>query len=285
MTGVHIVTDSGSDFSPDEAKTLGITVVPLTVRFGEDEYIDRVNLDVEEFYAKMAATPDRLPGTAAPSPGAFAEAFTAAADAGATAVVCINLAGEMSATIQSARNAAESVRDRIDVRVVDSLSVTGGAGNLVRRAVAAAAEGRDADEIVAMVEDRARRTRIFGAFDVLDNLKMGGRIGGAKALFGTLLSIKPIIEIRDGRVEEAGKQRTRRKSLAWIRDKVYSLEGLEDLTICEGMAPDLDDFVAMFSDRYEPGELPIVRIGATIGTHGGPRVMGVTFVLPPDAAS
>lgn len=285
MTGVHIVTDSGSDFSPDEAKTLGITVVPLSIRFGEDEYIDRVNLDVEEFYAKMAATPDRLPGTAAPSPGAFAEAFTAAADAGAPAVVCINLAGDMSATIQSARNAAESVKDRIDVRVVDSLSVTGGAGNLVRRAVAAAAEGQDADQIVAMVEDRARRTRIFGAFDVLDNLKMGGRIGGAKALFGTLLSIKPIIEIRDGRVEEAGKQRTRRKSLAWIRDRVYSLEGLEDLTICEGMAPDLDDFVAMFADRYEPGSLPVVRIGATIGTHGGPRVMGVTFVLPPETTS
>lgn len=280
MTGVHIVTDSGSDLTASEVETLGVTVVPLYIRFGEDEFRDRVDLSISEFYSKMAAS-STLPGTAAPSPGAFTEAFTKAADDGADGIVCINLAGAMSATIQSARTAVDELSGRIPVRVVDSLSVTGGQGNLVRRAVAASAEGQSVDDIAQMIEDRAKRTRIYGAFDTLENLKMGGRIGGAQAFLGTLLSIKPIIEIRDGKVEEAGKQRTRRKALAWIRDRIYEMEGIEDLTICEGMAPDVDEFVAMFADRYD--NLPVLQIGATIGTHGGPRVMGVTYVAAPSS--
>jgi DegV family protein with EDD domain len=283
MPGVHIVTDSGSDLSPEDAAALGVTVVPLSIRFGEEEYVDRVTLGVEEFYAKMAELPG-LPGTAAPSPGAFAEAFTKAADDGFDAVVCINLAGKMSATIEAARNAATSVADRIPVTVVDSQSVTGGLGALIRRAAAAAKDGQGADEIAAMVEDRAARTRIYGAFDTLENLKMGGRIGGAKALLGTLLSIKPIIEVKHGEVVEAGKQGTRRLALEWIRARVDELGDVEDLTICEGMATDLEMFQQMFADRPGGADIPVVRLGATIGTHGGPRVMGVSLVLPPDAS-
>lgn len=283
MPGVHIVTDSGSDLSPEDAAALGVTVVPLSIRFGDEEYVDRVTLGVEEFYAKMAELPG-LPGTAAPSPGAFAEAFTKAADDGADAVVCINLAAKMSATIEAARNAASSVAERIPVTVVDSQTVTGGLGALVRRAAAAAKDGQGAAEIAAMVEDRGARTRIYGAFDTLENLKMGGRIGGAKALLGTLLSIKPIIEVKHGEVEEAGKQRTRRKALEWIRAKVDELGDVEDLTICEGMATDLEMFQQMFADRPGGADIPVVRLGATIGTHGGPRVMGVSLVLPPGAS-
>ena len=283
MPGVHIVTDSGSDLSPADAAALGVTVVPLSIRFGDEEYVDRVTLDVEEFYAKMAELPG-LPGTAAPSPGAFAEAFNKAADDGAEGVVCINLAGKMSATIEAARNAATAVADRIPVRVVDSDSITGGLNSLVRRAVAAANEGQSIDEIAEMVIERAERTRIYGAFDTLENLKKGGRIGGAKAMLGTLLSIKPIIEISYGEVTEAGKQRTRRKALEWIRAKVDELGDVEDLTICEGMAPDLESFVQMFADRPAATDIPVVRLGATIGTHGGPRVMGVSLVLPPGAS-
>ena len=278
MSGVHIVTDSGSDLSPTDAADLGVSVVPLFIRFGEEEFSDRVTLNVEEFYARMEAS-ETLPGTAAPSPGTFTEVFTKAADEGAEGIVCINLAGKMSATMQSAITAAEGCGGRIPIRVVDSLSVTGGQGNLVRRAVTAAREGRSTDEVADMVDERAHRTRIFGAFDTLENLRMGGRIGGARAFLGTLVSIKPIVLIRDGEVHEADKVRTRRKSLAWIRDRVFAMEGIEDLTICEGMAPDVDEFVAMFADRYD--NLPVIRIGATIGTHGGPRVMGVTYVAAP----
>ncbi len=282
MPGVHIVTDSGSDITPAQAEELGITVVPLTVRFGEEEFVDQITMGVEEFYEKMAATPG-LPGTAAPAPGLFAEAFQNAADRGATGIVCINLSGEMSATIESARNAAASLEDRLPIRVIDSQSITGGLGALVRRAVQAANDGQDVDQISEMLADRIQRTRIWGAFDTLENLKMGGRIGGAQALLGTLLSIKPIISISLGKVDEAGKQRTRRKALRWIRNKVDELGEVEDLTICEGMAPDVEEFQAMFADYPGGDSLPLVRIGATIGTHGGPRVMGVSLVLPPGA--
>lgn len=279
MTGVHIVTDSGADLSPADAQSLGVRVIPLSIRFGEEEFTDRVTLDVEEFYAKMAATKG-LPGTAAPAPGAFLEAFTAAADDGASGIVCINLAGNMSATIQSARNAAESIGDRLPIHIVDSLSVTGGQQNLVRHAAALAADGATAEAIRDAVNDRAARTRILGAFDSLENLKAGGRIGGAQAFLGGLLSIKPIIRIRDGEVLEAGKQRTRRKALSWIRDQVIDIDGIEDLTICSGLAPDVDEFAAMFAPRYPVGDLPVITIGATIGTHGGQGILGVTYVAP-----
>jgi DegV family protein with EDD domain len=283
MAGVHIVTDSGSDITAEEAAERGITVVPLTIRFGEEEFVDRVTLGTEAFYEKMANTPG-LPGTAAPAPGLFAEAFEGAIEHGATGIVCINLAGKMSATIESARNAAASLDGKVPIAIVDSDSITGGLRALVLRAATAADAGQSVDEITDMLADRITRTRIWGAFDTLENLKMGGRIGGAQALVGTLLSIKPIIEITAGEVNEAAKQRTRRKALRWIRDKVGELGAVEDLTICDGLAPDVDEFTAMFDDLPYDGEIPNVHIGATIGTHGGPRVMGVSLVLPPDAA-
>lgn len=277
MPGIHIVTDSGSDITPAHAEELGVTVVPLKIRFGDTEYRDGVDLSVEEFYAKMAELPG-LPATAAPAPGEFVEAFLAAAEAGAEGVVCIDLAGEMSATIDAARNAATEVADRIEVRVVDSESVSGGLYSLVRRAADAAAAGDGLDAIEAMVRDRAARTTIFGSFDTLENLKMGGRIGGAQAFLGTVLQIKPIIEVRAGEVHEAGKQRTRRKALAWIIDKLAEYGEVEDLLLCEALAPDVDTFRAMFPPHLSYGEL---RLGPTIGTHGGRGTMGVSFVYPP----
>lgn len=280
MPGIHIVTDSGSDITPTEAERLGVTVVPLTIRFGDVEYRDGVDLDVEAFYAKMAEHPE-LPSTAAPAPGAFIEAFIAAHDAGADGVVCIDLAGNLSATIDSARNAAAEVADRIEVRVVDSQSVSGGLHALVRRAKEAADAGEGLDAIEQMVLDRAERTTIYGTFDTLENLKMGGRIGGAQAFLGTVLQIKPIVEVRHGKVEEAGKQRTRKKALTWIIDRVVEAGAVEDLTLCEAFAPDVATFRQMFPDHLDFGEL---RLGPTIGTHGGPRTMGVSFVHPPSGA-
>lgn len=277
MPGIHIVTDSGSDITPDVAAELGVTVIPLTIRFGDIEYRDGVDLSIEEFYRKMDELPG-LPSTAAPAPGAFIEAFEAAHRDGADAVVCIDMAGEMSATIDSARSAAAEVADHIEVRVIDSESVSGGLCSLIRRATEAAADGASVDEIEAMVLDRARRTVIFGSFDTLENLKMGGRIGGAQAFLGTMLKIKPIVKVARGQVHEAGKQRTRRKALAWILDRVAEAGAVEDLTLCEAMAPDVEMFRSMFPST---DGLRHLQLGPTIGTHGGPGTMGVSFVYPP----
>jgi DegV family protein with EDD domain len=280
--GVRIVTDSSCDLSQDEADQLDIAIVPLSIRFGAEEFTDRVDLSVTEFYRRLAQS-DQLPETAAPSPGAFEAAFRAAADTGADAVVCINLSSELSATLQSALTAAKAFEGVLDVRVVDSRSITLGLGSQVIAAAEAARDGKTADEIVAMVEDMASRTRMIGALDTLENLKKGGRIGGAQALVGNLLSIKPLIDVSTGRVEEAGKARTRKKALQWLADRLLAEHAVERLCIAHGEAPDLDDFLELIAARYPRDQYRIGVIGAVIGTHAGPRVMGVTWQRPPGA--
>jgi DegV family protein with EDD domain len=277
MSNVRIVTDSACDLGDDEIAGLGISVVPLSIRFGDDEFVDREQLSVEEFYRRMAES-SALPETAAPAPGAFREAFQKATSEGADAIVCINLSSELSATMQSAQNAAQALKDEADIRVIDSRSITGGLGIQVLEAAKAAREGRSADDIVALVKNLVGRTEIYGALDTLDNLEKGGRIGRAQALLGSMLSIKPLIHIADGAVEEAGKQRTRRKSLEWLRNKLFDVGEVEHLVVCHGEAPDLDAFLDLIAPRYPRDQVRVTKIGAVIGTHGGPRVLGFCYV-------
>ncbi len=275
MPRVRIVTDSACDLPVELTEELGIGVVPLSIRFGETELVDRVELTPTQFYKRMAAS-DALPETAAPSPGAFEEAFRAASE-GADAVVCVNLSAELSATYASARNAASALDGTVDVRVVDSRSITTGLGSQVLAAAEAAAAGQSAEEVVALVEDLAGRTHVYGALDTLDNLKRGGRIGGAQAMLGTLLSIKPIVDISTGVVEEASKQRTRRKAMVWLRDKLFEQPSVEDLWVVSGGAPDVDELIELLAPRYSRDEIRVGTIGPVIGTHAGPRVVGLTY--------
>ncbi len=275
---VRIVTDSACDLPDDLVEQHGIEIVPLTIRFGDEELVDRFELSTEDFYARMERS-DALPETAAPSPGAFEQAFRRAGADG-DAVVCINLSSQLSATMASAQNAAKAVAGDLDVRVLDSSSITAGLGTQVIRAAEAASGGASADEVVALVEDLAARTRVFGALDTLDNLKKGGRVGGAQALLGTLLSVKPLVDLSSGHVEEAGKQRTRKKALMWLRDKLYEQREVESLTICDGHAPDVDVLADLIADRYPADQRRVSVIGPTIGTHGGPRVLGLAWIEP-----
>jgi DegV family protein with EDD domain len=277
MSRVHIVTDSSCDLTLAETDAHDIGVVPLSIRFGPDEYIDREQLSVEDFYAKMAST-GLLPETAAPSPGRFEQEFRAAVERGADAVVCINLSGELSATVQSARSAAKALEGEIDVRVIDSLSLTGGLGTMVLDAAAAAEAGADADAVEALVTSMIGRTEICAALDTLENLKKGGRVGSAKALLGSMLSVKPIIRIVDGAVEEAGKQRTRRRALEFLRDRLFEEPTVSELSVLHGEAPDVDDFLEMIAPRYPRESIRLGKIGAVIGTHGGPGVIGICYL-------
>jgi len=272
---VRVVTDSAADLTDALAAELGVTVVPLSIRFGAEEYVDRRDLTPKQFYDKLAASPT-LPETAAPSPGAFEQAFREGLDGGADAVVCINLSAALSATFQSAQNAARAL-EGADVRVLDSRSVTWGTGSQVVAAARAAADGASADEVVALVEGMIPRTRVYGSLDTLENLKKGGRIGGAQALLGSLLSIKPIIDLSSGVVEEAGKARTRQKALRALVDKVSAAGQVENLAVMHGEAPDVDELVSMLAEIHPRDQIHVGEIGATIGVHGGPRVVGVTF--------
>lgn len=277
---VRIVTDSSCDLTDEEVAASGVEVVPLSIRFGDDEYEDRTELSVESFYEKLAAT-TVLPETAAPAPGKFEAAFRRQQDAGADAVVCINLSSDLSATMQSAQNAAKACEGAVDVRVVDSRSITSGLGTQVILAAQAAAAGSSADDVVALVEDLARRTHVVGALDTLENLKKGGRIGGAQALLGSLLSIKPILDISTGKVEEAGKARTRKKALEVLRDHIAEAGAIEHLCVTHGLAPEEAEMLDLLAPLYPRDEIRVGHIGPVIGTHGGPRVMGVTWLAAP----
>ncbi len=271
---VRIVTDSACDLRGDEVAELGIEVVPLSIRFGETEYIDREELTVEQFYSKLD-TADTLPETAAPAPGRFDQTFRRLLDAGADAVVCINLSAALSATMQSAKTAAANIDG--DIRVVDSRSITVGLGSIVLAAAQMGAEGASADEIEATVDDLSNRTHIFGALDTLEYLHKGGRIGGARALVGSMLSIKPIVDLSSGEVQEASKQRTRKRALEWLRDKLGSYDDPKSVAIMHAQAPDIDDFVAMIDGVVDIRDAREELIGPVVGTHGGPGVIGFSL--------
>ena len=275
---IRIVTDSASDISLEEAEDLGIEIVPLSVRFGEAEYTDLVDLSVSDFYQKMAES-DLLPSTAAPSPGAFEAAFKRCAEAGAEGVICINLSLALSATGQAAQLAADALANTLPVKCIDSKSITSGLGTIIRKAAAAAKDGGSMDEIVALVDNLASRTRIFATLDTLENLKKGGRIGGAKAMLGTMLQFKPCLDLSSGEVVEAGRQRTRKKSLIWLKEVIESEGEISELIIIHGDAPDLEEFATLISDIIPIDQIRINQLGAVIRTHGGPRVLGVTYLV------
>ena len=275
---IRIVTDSASDISLEEAEDLGIEIVPLSVRFGEAEYTDLVDLSVSDFYQKMAES-DLLPSTAAPSPGAFEAAFKRCAEAGAEGVICINLSLALSATGQAAQLAADALANTLPVKCIDSKSITSGLGTIIRKAAAAAKDGGSMDEIVALVDNLASRTRIFATLDTLENLKKGGRIGGAKAMLGTMLQFKPCLDLSSGEVVEAGRQRTRKKSINWLKEVLESEGEISELSIIHGDAPDVEEFATLISDIVPRDQIRINQLGAVIGTHGGPRVLGVTYLV------
>lgn len=273
---IRIVTDSSCDLPDDVANSYGVRIVPLSIRFGDEEFIDREQLSTSEFWARCAEQ-STLPETAAPAPGQFEAVYRELAADGATGIVVVSLSGAMSATMQSAELAARSVSDDIPVRVVDSRSVTMGLGTIVLASASRAAGGASLEEVEAFATDRAKRTRVFGALDTLENLKKGGRIGNAKALLATALAIKPIIEVVDGQVEQGGKQRTRSKALKFLVEKVREYEGqISDLAVMHADCSDVDQFVDMVRSVYD-GEIVVGEIGPVVGTHAGRGTIGVAF--------
>lgn len=291
---VKIVTDSSCDLPDDLVAELGIDVVPLTIRFGNEELVDRRDLTPSQFWARCNTSAE-LPSTAAPAPGAFEEVFRKAAAEGAGGVVCVNLSSKLSATGESAAAAARAVADVVAVRVVDSLSVTLGLGMVAVESARRAAAGASLEDIVALAEGMSRRTKVFGSLDTLEYLKRGGRIGAAQALLGSMLSIKPCIEVVDGKVEPGPKQRTRSRALQWLADQVGTRAsaqgaagaqaGIENLAILHGDAPDVDTLLDLLAKHYPRERIVVGQLGAVVGAHTGPRTIGVAFQTPAGAGT
>lgn len=277
---VRVVTDSSCDLPQEIADSVGISIVPLSIRFGDEEFIDRDELTTAEFWTRCVGS-DTLPETAAPAPGQFETTYRDLVDQGASGILVVSLSSALSATMQSAQLAARSIADDestdIDIRIVDSQTLTLGLGTIALACAQAGLDGASIDDVEALARSLAERTRVFGALDTLDNLKKGGRIGNAKALLATALSIKPIIEVADGVVEQAGKQRTRSKALAYLVNKVKDFDGnIENLAVLHADCSDVDAFVDMLSPYYD-GEIVVGEIGPVIGTHGGRGTIGVAF--------
>lgn len=272
---VRIVTDSAADLPARLVDAHRITVVPLTVRFGDESFLDGVELSAPAFWDRWA-TSTALPETAAPGPGQFESAFRRLAGDGADAVVYVGLSGAMSGTVQSATVAARAVADVVPVTVVDSRSVSLGQGLVaVVAAEAAAATGR-LDAVVDRARGAVAATRVWAVLDTLDHLRRGGRIGGARALLASVLAIKPVIVLRDGAVEEGGRPRTRSRALARLLDEVRADLPLERLGVVHSGPASVDEFVATL--RSVTGLAPVVApAGPVVGAHAGPGMVGLAY--------
>ena len=275
---IRIITDSGCDMLPPYAPNL--TVLPLTITFGEESFLDGVELDHHRFYEKLIEGED-LPTTSQIAPAAFEEAFQRAVDAG-EAVVCVTLSSKLSGTYQSARIAAEGFAGQ--VWVVDSENVTIGQRLLVERAVELAGQGLDAAQFSARLDQEKKDIRLVALLDTLEYLKRGGRISPSIAMVGGLLSIKPVVAVENGEVVLLGKARGSKNGnnlLIQLIQKTSGVDfgrpyrlgytGLDDGLLQKYIA----DSVQLWQDHVE--ELPVSTVGGAIGTHVGPGAVAVAF--------
>ena len=276
---VKIITDSTADFTAAEAAELGIDIVHLRTRFGDEEYIDGVDITPHQFYEKLVES-DVLPTTSQPSPAEFEAAFASALEE-AGEVVAITISSALSGTYQSAVIAAEAFGGR--VRVVDSLSASIGEQVIVRRAAQLAADGLSAAELAGRIEAERGDVCVLALLDTLEYLKRGGRISAAAAFAGGVLAIKPVITLRDGAVVMAGKARgsknggnllnqfAEKRGIDFSRPYLLGYTGLSDALLMK-YAADSGELWRAYAE-----ELPVTAIGSVIGTHGGPGAIAVAF--------
>lgn len=271
---IGVVTDSSCDLPHDVAADHLISVVPLTIRFGDREFVDRHELTVGEFWDRVATGPD-LAETAAPSVGRFLTTLQALAEAGASGAVIVTLSSAISGTHAAAVLAADDAP--LPVRVVDSRLVSGALGLAVIDTAEAARQTDDLDAVEAAAREACDAGRLFAALDTLDHLRRGGRIGPAAAFFGSLLDVKPLITFTDGAVAAAGRVRTRTKAVAAVLDHVASLEGVRRIGIIStDRSPDPAVVSAVAGAA---GQEPLLmQIGPVVGSHAGPGVLGVVYL-------
>jgi DegV family protein with EDD domain len=278
MKRVIVVTDSTAGMPADLAAQHGIPIIPLWVHFGETAYRDSVDLTTEEFYP-MLARARTLPTTSQPSVGEFVELYRSLAGE-ASAIVSIHISSDLSGTVASAL-AARQLFDEVPVHVVDSRSAAMGLGLIALAAARAAAHGCSAEEVAAVAERIVPRMNVIIALDTLEYLHKGGRIGGGTALLGSLIQIKPILEVVNGRIEALDKVRSRRKAMDRLMEIVAGRSGREGGLHASALHAQAREDAEAIRDRlsraYPLKELYIAGVSPTIGTHVGPGTAGICF--------
>jgi DegV family protein with EDD domain len=280
---IRIITDSASDMSPAEHPAL--RVLPLSVTFGTDVYMDGVDIDHQRFY-EMLVERDELPKTGQVNPYAFSQTIAEAREAGDEAVI-ITVGAKLSGTNQSARTALAEAPGG-DVFVVDSNNVTLGERVLVEYALRLVDEGRSAAQIAAAVEAVRDRVVVIGLLETLEYLVRGGRLSAAAGAVGTLLNVKPVVAAEDGLIVQLGKARGSKNGRNLLNQKVEKAGGIDfSMPLALGytglsdavLKKYIEDSAALWAGHTE-GELSIHTIGATIGTHVGPGAVAVAFFRP-----
>jgi len=276
---VRVITDSGSDITQEEAKRLGITVIPVYLRFGDEVYRDGVDINCDEFYQKLATSPVH-PSTAAPSPGDFAEAYAQAARE-ADDIISIHITRRHSATYDAAlvgKETAERKNKRCTIKVVDSKGVTMWQGLVAIAAAKAAEVGGNLQQVLAETHQAIKQLHALALLDTLKYAVKGGRLGKSVLTVESLLHVKPFITLRDGQVRPAGIARTRSKGVERLRDFLKSAPHIQDLAIVHSTTPDEAHSLADYARLIFPNIVPrIARLGPALGVHGGPGAL-VTVV-------
>jgi len=275
---VAIVTDSTSSLTQAMGQERGIRVVPTSVAFGTQTYHDGIDLDADLFY-RLLSRSKRLPTTSQPTAADFVRTYSALSEQ-AEAIVSIHISHEMSATLDSALSARREL-PHVPIYVIDSRSVSMGLGLMAIAAARAAAAGQDAASVVRLVEELIPKMNIIFTVETLEYLHKGGRIGGAAALVGSMLSIKPVLYVRDGRIEPLEKPRTRRRAIERVFDLMaerVALSKAVHAAVFHCAAPDAARSLAeQLAFRCPCKELLTVEAGPIIGTHAGPGTLGVAF--------
>jgi DegV family protein with EDD domain len=277
----RIVADTTCGLSREEADRLGIPLIPQIINFGEESFREGVDMSHAQFMERLKAGKE-LPKTAAPYPGDFITAFEKLVQTGES-IVCIHPSADVSGTVRSAETARLSFPDA-DIRILDTRSIAGPLGTMVRAAHRLAEAGASADDIEALIREMMPRVRIYFMVDTLEFLRRGGRIGGAAALVGTLLQIKPILTFMNGKIDQFEKERTTRRALARIKELVATEAArgaAAHLSVMHtGEVEDANRIAAELCAAVGTDQVDILELAPAIVTHAGPGTLAIGFFTP-----
>jgi DegV family protein with EDD domain len=280
MAAVHLVCDSTADLTPEFRAAHTVRVVPLKVIFGEEIFNDGVDITAETFYARLSK-PGPFPRTSQPTPGEFEAVFRElGADGGS--IVCTTISSDLSGTYASAAQARAALPD-LDIRLIDTRSVAVGHYAAVREAVRAAEAGGDADKVVAAITAVDDTARVLFTVETLEFLRRGGRIGGARALLGSMLDIKPVLEIKEGVIEPVARVRTYPRAIDRVFEefsKAATAWGGAEVVVASADRPKIAEALVERMRSQASGEPALTVVGPVIGCHSGPGAIGVGFYKP-----
>jgi DegV family protein with EDD domain len=274
---VRIVTDSIADLPSLVVEELGITVIPLIIRFGEEVFHDGVDLTADQFYDKLKHS-KVFPTTSVPAPATFAQAYDKLAEE-TDEILAIILSSRFSATHEVALQSVGLMKRKCRVEVIDSLSATMTEGFIVMEAAKAAQAGASLDEVMAVARENIPRVEFLAAFDTLDYLRRGGRIGKAQAFLGSMLRINPLVTLRNGLVEPAGRTRSRAKALDHLYDFAASYSRIDEMAVEDTACPDeAEELLKRLGAIFPKERIYRSKMTPAIGTHTGPGLLLVAVL-------